>query len=52
VRPYAEVADSLKTLLADGPGALLLTGLLATSKVIVASEYGRWDPAIGQIVAL
>lgn len=52
VRPYAEVADSLKALLADGPGALLLTGLLATSKVVVASEYGRWDAAVGQIVAL
>ena len=52
VRPYAEVADSLTALLADGPGALLLTGLLATSKVVVASEYGRWDPALGQLVAL
>lgn len=52
VRPFAEVSDSLKALLADGPGALLLTGLLATSKVVVASEYGRWDAAVGQIVAL
>lgn len=52
VRPFAEVSDSLKALLADGSGALLLTGLLATSKVVVASEYGRWDAAVGQIVAL
>jgi parvulin-like peptidyl-prolyl isomerase len=52
VRPYAEVADSLAALLADSPGAQLLTGLLATSKVVVASEYGRWDAAVGQIVAI
>jgi parvulin-like peptidyl-prolyl isomerase len=51
VRPYDEVADSLSTLLDEAPGALLLTGLLATSKVVVASEYGRWDASLGQIIA-
>jgi len=51
VRPYDEVADSLEELLAETPGSLLLTGLLATSKVVVASEYGRWNASVGQIVA-
>lgn len=51
VRPYDEVADSLGVLLDESPGALLLTGLLATSKVVVASEYGRWDASLGQIIA-
>jgi hypothetical protein len=52
VRPYNEVAASLEALLADSPGGLLLTGLLATSKIVVASEYGRWDASVGQIVAI
>jgi len=51
VRPYAEVADSLAALLAESPGGLLLTGLLATSKIVIASEYGRWDASVGQIIA-
>lgn len=51
VRPYDEVADSLASLLDESPGALLLTGLLATSKVVVASEYGRWNASLGQIIA-
>lgn len=51
VRPYDEVSASLKTLLDESPGGLLLNGLLATSKIVVASEYGRWDASVGQIVA-
>ncbi len=51
VRPYDEVSASLDALLNESPGGLLLTGLLATSKIVVASEYGRWDAAVGQIVA-
>jgi len=51
MRPYDEVADSIEKSLAENPGQYLLSGYLATSKVTVASRFGRWDPSVGQIVA-
>ena len=51
IRPFDEVADSIEKSIAEQPGQYLLSGYLATSKVTVASRFGRWDPSVGQIVA-
>jgi len=51
IRPFAEIADSLGTLLAPDPGHILLTGYLATAPISVKSSYGRWDPRTGEIIA-
>ena len=51
IRPFDEVVDSIEKTIADQPGQYLLTGYLATSKVTVASRFGRWNPSVGQIVA-
>lgn len=50
IRPFAEIAESLVTVLATDPGHILLTGHLATATISVKSEYGRWDPPTGQII--
>ena len=52
VRPFDEVAQSIEASLAEQAGELLLSGYVATSEVRVASRYGRWDPSVGQVVAL
>lgn len=52
VRPFDEVAQSIEASLAEQPGELLLSGYVATTTVRVASRYGRWDPSVGQVVAL
>lgn len=52
VRPFDEVAQSIEASLAEQPGEQLLTGYVATTQVRVASRYGRWDPSVGQVVAL
>lgn len=51
IRPFDEVADSIEKTIAEQPGQYLLSGYLATSKVTVASRFGRWDPSVGQIIA-
>jgi parvulin-like peptidyl-prolyl isomerase len=51
IRPFDEVADSIEKSIAEQPGQYLLSGYLATSKVTVASRFGRWDPSVGQIIA-
>ena len=51
IRPFDEVADSIEETIAEQPGESLLSGYLATSKITVASRYGKWDPSVGQIVA-
>lgn len=52
VRPFDEVAQSIEESLAEQTGEQLLSGYVATTKVRVASRYGRWDPSVGQVVAL
>ena len=51
IRPFDEVADSVEATINEQPGQYLLSGYLATSKITVASRYGKWDPSVGQIVA-
>lgn len=51
IRPFAEIANALGTLLAANPGYTLLTGYLATTSIAVRSSYGRWDPLTGKIIA-
>jgi len=51
IRPFDEVADSVEATINEQPGQFLLSGYLATSKITVASRYGKWDPSVGQIVA-
>ena len=51
IRPFDEVADSIETTINEQPGEYLLSGYLATSKITVASRFGKWDPSVGQIVA-
>jgi parvulin-like peptidyl-prolyl isomerase len=52
VRPFEEVADSIAKSLNEQPGEALLAGYVATAPVRVASRYGRWDPSVGQFVAI
>lgn len=51
IRPFDEVADSIEATINEQPGQFLLSGYLATSKITVASRFGKWDPSVGQIVA-
>jgi hypothetical protein len=51
IRPFDEVADSIEATITEQPGQYLLSGYLATSKITVASRFGKWDPSVGQIVA-
>jgi foldase protein PrsA len=52
IRPFADIKASLVMMLSKSPGILLMTGFLATHKVTIASEYGRWDAATGKITDL
>ena len=52
IRPFADIKASLVMMLSKSPGMLLMTGFLATHKVTIASEYGRWDTATGKITDL
>lgn len=52
IRPFADIKASIVMMLSKSPGMLLMTGFLATHKVTIASEYGRWDTATGKITDL
>lgn len=52
IRPFADIKASLALMMSKSPGMLLMSGLLATHDVTIASEYGRWDTATGKITDL
>jgi hypothetical protein len=51
-RPYAEVAESLDSLFAQGAGDLLFYGYLIHAPVRIDPRYGAWDPATASVVPL
>ena len=52
IRPFADIKASLALMMSKSPGMLLMSGVLATRDVTIASEYGRWDTATGKITDL
>jgi len=52
IRPFADIKASLALMMSKSPGMLLMSGVLATRNVTIASEYGRWDTATGKITDL
>lgn len=51
-RPYDEIAEGLTAVFEEGAGRLLFTSFLRDLDVRVDPRYGRWDPAVGAVVAL
>ena len=47
--PFAEVKDSVATVVAENPGITLLAGYMATAKIKVSSTYGVWNGATATI---
>lgn len=47
--PFAEVRDSVATVVAENPGITLLAGYMATAKITVSSTYGVWNGATATI---
>jgi parvulin-like peptidyl-prolyl isomerase len=52
VRPYDEVSDAANALLQQYGGQLLFVGFLNGTDVSVDPRYGRWDAAVGSVIAL
>lgn len=48
-RPWAEIADDLKSAVSASPSYAEYLGLLATGHVSVASRYGVWNPAVASV---
>lgn len=46
---YDDIKDSAARVIAQDPGAILLSGYLAGANVTVNSKYGTWNSATGQI---
>lgn len=51
LRPFAELSDASKTLLAQGPVAEALLELYRAADVTVHESIGTWDAEQGQVVA-
>jgi parvulin-like peptidyl-prolyl isomerase len=51
IRPFTAVSESVSANFAEAPGEYLLLGALADADISVASQYGRWDPLAGTVVA-
>ena len=51
LRPYAELNDSSKAMLAQGPVSEALLELYRAADVTVNEKYGTWDPEQGLVVA-
>lgn len=49
-RPAKDVAADLAKVAETNPGMDLLQGFMSTADITVASAYGRWDPAVANIV--
>lgn len=52
VRPYDEVADAVRTLVAGTAATNAQTELVRAADPWVASRFGRWDPINGAVVGL
>ena len=52
VRPYDEVSDTVGELASQVGGQLLYIGFASDADVRVDPRYGRWDRALGAVVAL
>lgn len=52
VRPYDEVADAVRTLVAGPAAAQAQTELVRSADPWVSSRFGRWDPTNGAVVGL
>jgi parvulin-like peptidyl-prolyl isomerase len=52
VRPYEEVSDAANALVQQYGGQLLFVGFLSGTDVSVDPRYGRWDAAVGSVIAL
>lgn len=50
LRPYDEVADDVRQLIGLDAAASARADAITSATVHVSSEYGRWDPATGQVV--
>lgn len=50
LRPYAEVAADVGTVLGPATAGRLSREAVATAKIWISPEYGRWDPETQQIV--
>lgn len=49
-RPADEIGDDLVKAASGNPGMDMLQGFMTTADITVASVYGRWDPAVANIV--
>ena len=47
--PFADVKDSVATVIAENPGATLLAGYMSTTDIKVNSTYGVWNGATATI---
>jgi hypothetical protein len=47
--PFADVKDSVATVVAENPGTTLLAGYMATADIKVSSTYGVWNGATATI---
>jgi hypothetical protein len=47
--PFADVKDSVATVVAENPGITLLAGYMATADITVSSTYGVWNGATATI---
>lgn len=50
LRPYDEVADGVRDVIAQPELGDIRSKLLADADVSVASQYGRWDAAKGEVI--
>lgn len=50
LRPYTEVATDVATVLGPATAGRLSREAVATAKIWISPEYGRWDPETQQIV--
>jgi len=47
--PFADVKDSVATVIAENPGTTLLAGYMSTADIKVSSTYGVWNGATATI---
>ncbi len=47
--PFADVKDSVATVIAENPGSTLLAGYMSTAAIKVSSTYGVWNGATATI---
>jgi hypothetical protein len=47
--PFADVKDSVATVVAENPGPTLLAGFMSTADIKVSSTYGVWNGATATI---